>query len=106
MFVVDQLRAAGVLIEKRRALPGHSNGDLTTHYSAAEISELIEASEKIVNTDVAQTPTLTLVRNGNQKCVGKTRGLSSYLLRSPRRLVGRPRLERGTNWLKANCSTD
>lgn len=73
-----RLRAAGVPIETRKALLGHSNGDITTHYSAAEISELIEACERIVNTDIAQTPTLTLVRN---KVVGnvseKRWGLSS-----------------------------
>ena len=36
----------------------------------------------------------------------KNKGLSSKHYSTPSRLVGRPRLERGTNWLKANCSTN
>jgi hypothetical protein len=31
---------AGVPLETRKALPGHANGDITTHYSAAEPEEL------------------------------------------------------------------
>jgi len=42
-----------------------SNGDITTHYSAAELGELIEACERIVNRNIAQTPTLTLVKKTN-----------------------------------------
>ncbi|MGH1486369.1 MAG: tyrosine-type recombinase/integrase, partial [Cellvibrionaceae bacterium] len=34
-----RLRAAGVPVETRKALLGHANGDITTHYSAAELSE-------------------------------------------------------------------
>lgn len=56
-----RLRAAGVSLETRKALLGHANGDMTTHYSAVEIGELMCAVEKIANPDVAQTPTLTLV---------------------------------------------
>jgi integrase len=74
-----RLRAAGVPIETRKALLGHSNGDITTHYSAAELSELIEASERVVRTDIAQTPTLTLARNRDVgKVSEKNRGQSSY----------------------------
>jgi hypothetical protein len=54
----------------RKALMGHANGDITTHYSAAELNELIEAVEKIVDRGVAQTPTLTVVRR-NRDVVGK-----------------------------------
>jgi len=74
-----RLRAAGVPIETRKALLGHSNGDITTHYSAAELSELIEASERVVRTDIAQAPTLTLARNRDVgKVSEKNRGQSSY----------------------------
>jgi hypothetical protein len=31
---------AGVPLESRKALPGHANGDITTHYAAAEPEEL------------------------------------------------------------------
>jgi integrase len=38
-----RLRAAGVSFEDRQDLPGHRSGRITTHYSAAELSKLIEA---------------------------------------------------------------
>ena len=42
-----RLRAVGVWLETRRVLLGHKNGDITTHYSAPELRELIEAAEKV-----------------------------------------------------------
>ena len=36
-----RLRGAGVPLETRKALLGHANGDITTHYSAAELGELL-----------------------------------------------------------------
>lgn len=42
-----RLRAAGVAKETRSALLGHKTGDITTHYSAAEMLELYRAVEKI-----------------------------------------------------------
>lgn len=65
-----RLRSAGVPLETRKALLGHASGDITTHYSAAELNELREAAEKIVNPRVAQTPTLTVVRR-TRTIVGK-----------------------------------
>jgi integrase len=56
-----RLRGAGVPLETRKALLGHANGDITTHYSAAELDELLSAVEMIVDRGVAQTPTLSLV---------------------------------------------
>jgi hypothetical protein len=53
-----------------KALLGHANGDITTHYSAAELNELRRAVEKIVDLRAAQTPTLTIVR--------KTRATSKW----------------------------
>ena len=78
-----RLRAAGVPLETRKALLGHANGDITTHYSAAELSELIEAAERIVDRGIAQTPTLSLVHQTRLKTVvGKVseikKGVSSY----------------------------
>lgn len=69
-----RLRSAGVPLETRKALLGHADGDQTTHYSAAEIDELRKAAERIVNQCVAQTPTLSLVRD--KLNVGKTVGKS------------------------------
>ena len=65
-----RLRGAGVPLETRKALLGHANGDITTHYSAAELGELLAAAEKIVNRGVTQSPTLTVVRRTADKAVG------------------------------------
>jgi len=65
-----RLRAAGIPLETRKVLLGHASGDITTHYSAAEIDELLVAAEKIADRGVAQTPTLTLIAKG-EKPVGK-----------------------------------
>jgi len=42
-----RLRAAGISKETRSALLGHTTGDITTHYSQAELEELIGAVEAI-----------------------------------------------------------
>ncbi len=62
-----RLRAAGVPLETRKVLLGHKNGDITTHYSAVEISELIEAAEKVCGDKSRKTPELTIlkIRSGN-----------------------------------------
>lgn len=33
--------------KSRKALRGHKNGDITTHYSAVEVSELLDAVESV-----------------------------------------------------------
>ena len=42
-----RLRAAGVSFEDRQDLLGHRSGRITTHYSAAELSRLIEAANRV-----------------------------------------------------------
>ena len=42
-----RLRAAGVSFEDRQDLLGHKSVRMTTHYSAAELSRLIEAAERV-----------------------------------------------------------
>lgn len=44
-----RLRAAGVPVETRKVLLGHRNGDITPHYPAPELEELIEAAERVCN---------------------------------------------------------
>lgn len=56
-------------LETRKALLGHANGDITTHYSAAELRELIAAVEKIATRSETETPVLSVV--GTRKVVGK-----------------------------------
>jgi len=58
------------LSERPAALLGHANGDITTHYSAAEFNELKKAVDKIVDQSVAQTPTLMVVHR-THNTVGK-----------------------------------
>jgi hypothetical protein len=36
-----------VPLETRKILLGHKNGDITTHYSAPELEELIEAANRV-----------------------------------------------------------
>lgn len=66
-----RLRSAGIPLETRKALLGHANGDITTHYSAAELDELISASESIVSRGRTETPNLMLIRQRSEKTVGK-----------------------------------
>ena len=55
-----RLRAAGVSEETRKVLLGHKNGDITTHYSGAELRGLIDAVQRI---DASrETPMITLLR--------------------------------------------
>jgi integrase len=42
-----RLRANGVSLETRKVLLGHKNGDITSHYSAPEIEELLDAANKV-----------------------------------------------------------
>jgi integrase len=42
-----RLRAAGVTFEDRQDLLGHKSGQVTTHYSAAELGNLIEVSNRV-----------------------------------------------------------
>ncbi len=66
-----RLRSAGIPLETRKALLGHANGDITTHYSAAELSELISAVETIVSRRKRETPNLMLIGQRAEKFVGK-----------------------------------
>ena len=55
-----RLRSVGVGGETREALLGHKNGDITTHYSTAELAELISAVNRIDHS--LATPAITLLR--------------------------------------------
>jgi integrase len=61
-----RLRAAGVSFEDRQDLLGHKAGRITTHYSAAEIGNLIAATNKVcTDKQDVSSPTLTLLRSAN-----------------------------------------
>lgn len=46
-----RLRLAGVPLETRKALMHHIDGDITIHYSPAEVGELLEAVEKLTRAE-------------------------------------------------------
>jgi len=50
------LRAAGVSFEDRQGLLGHRSGWITSHYSAAELSSLLEAANKVVGQGSRKSP--------------------------------------------------
>ena len=50
-----RLRTAGVPLETRKVLLGHKTGDITSHYSAPELAELIRAANAVLK---AQESTL------------------------------------------------
>jgi len=60
-----RLRAAGVCYEDRQDLLGHRSGRITTHYSSAELTNLIKAAETVCKTG-ANGPTLTLLKRGGK----------------------------------------
>ena len=57
-----RLRAAGVSFEDRQDLLGHRSGRITTHYSAAELQNLIEAAEKVCGEKSRKSPALVLLK--------------------------------------------
>ena len=56
-----RLRAAGVSFEDRQDLLGHRSGRITTHYSAAELANLIDAANKVCEVGVRKMPTLVIL---------------------------------------------
>jgi integrase len=57
-----RLRAAGVQFEDRQLLLGHKATHVTTHYSAADIGNLIAASEKVCELASRKSPAVAIVR--------------------------------------------
>ena len=57
-----RLRAAGVSFEDRQDLLGHKSGRITTHYSAAELENLIEATNKVCAVQSRKSPALVLLK--------------------------------------------
>jgi integrase len=57
-----RLRTAGVSFEDRQDLLGHRSGRITTHYSQAELTSLIEAAEKVCDPESRKSPATTWLR--------------------------------------------
>jgi len=58
-----RLRSAGVSFEDRQDLLGHRSGRITTHYSAAELSRLLEAANSLCTNEGENTqPEIVVLR--------------------------------------------
>ncbi len=57
-----RLRAAGVSFEDRQDLLGHRSGRITTHYSAAELGNLLTAANLVVGEGSRKTPALFVLK--------------------------------------------
>jgi len=57
-----RLRAADVPLETRKVLSGHRNGDITTHYSAPELEELLAAANKVCEEKSGKSPALVMLK--------------------------------------------
>jgi integrase len=57
-----RLRAAGVSYEDRQDLLGHKSGRITTHYSAGELQNLIDAANRVCGTNSRKSPALVLLK--------------------------------------------
>jgi integrase len=70
-----RLRAAGVNYEDRQDLLGHKSERITTHYSAPDVSRLIEAAETVCirrpNTVLRVSRHTILTQSGTQKDSGR-----------------------------------
>ena len=57
-----RLRSAGVSFEDRQDLLGHQSGRITTHYSEAELANLIAAANKVCGEKSRKSPALVLLK--------------------------------------------
>ncbi len=60
-----RLRSAGVSFEDRQDLLGHKSGRITTHYSAPELINLIQASERVCTSDWCKSGAGVILRKKN-----------------------------------------
>src|SRR5207244_8781430 len=64
-----RLRTAGVSLETRKVLLGHKTGDITSHYSAPELAELIRAANAVLKAQ--ESTLLRVVTKQDQVVYGK-----------------------------------
>jgi len=57
-----RLRAAGVSFEDRQDLLGHKSGRITTHYSQAELANLLEAANRACGENSRKSPALVVLK--------------------------------------------
>jgi integrase len=69
-----RLRTAGVPLETRKVLLGHKTGDITSHYSAPELAELVRAANAVLK---AQESTLLRVVTKQLQVVNREKSRKS-----------------------------
>ena len=57
-----KMNPAGVSFEDRQDLLGHRSGRITTHYSAAELGNLLSTANRVVGEGSRKTPTLFILK--------------------------------------------
>ncbi len=57
-----RLRAAGVSFEDRQDLLGHKSSRITTHYSEAELANLIAAADRVCGVESRKSPALVVLK--------------------------------------------
>jgi integrase len=57
-----RLRAAGVSFEDRQDLLGHKSGRITTHYSQAELENLITSANRVCEHESRKSPALVILK--------------------------------------------
>jgi integrase len=57
-----RLRSAGVSFEDRQDLLGHKSGRITTHYSQAELGNLIAAANRVCENESRKSPALVIIK--------------------------------------------
>jgi integrase len=62
-----RLRPAGVSFEDRQDLLGHRSGKITTHYSAPELINLIEAAERVCSRDGSKLGTMVILKGNSRR---------------------------------------
>ncbi len=92
-----RLRAAGVSFEDRQDLLGHRSGRITTHYSAAELSRLIEAANRVCEGDSGR-PELVVLRGSLREGVPQNSrkgasGVNASMAKVLKRMVPRGGIE-------------
>ncbi|MEH6544598.1 MAG: tyrosine-type recombinase/integrase [Porticoccaceae bacterium] len=73
-----RLRARGVSHETRQVLLGHKNDQITTHYSTAELGELLEAVEKVSWSGNSTLPVSLIRGTDSRKFPAVGRGKKVY----------------------------
>jgi len=67
-----RLRAAGVNFEDRQDLLGHKSGRITTHYSAAELENLLKAADSVCGDNSRKSPALVLLKQKTARAFALT----------------------------------